>query len=301
MTYIPNFFIVGAPKSGTTALFEYLRHHPNIYIPPLKEPHYFAKDFINYPSIKTETEYLALFKKCNSNHIAIGEASVWYLYSDVAIANIYKFNPNAKIIAMLRNPIDLAYSMHMQNLFNHNENEQDFEKAWALQNTRALGNKIPRGCRAEQILQYKELASLGRQVERLLSIFPREQVKLIYFDDFIENTKQIYEEVLDFLDLPTDNRKNFPRINESKTHRLKLLGELTQTPPTPFVWISRFLRNNLGIEILGPLNWIRNLNSKPEKRPTLNDNITSQLQQEFAEDIHLLEKLTGRNLTKWLA
>ena len=297
---IPNFFIVGAPKAGTTSLYEYLRNHPNIYMPIEKEPHYFAKDFPNYPSIKTETDYLKLFNDCSSNHYAIGEASVWYLYSDVALKLIYEFNPNAKIIAMLRNPIDLAYAMHNQALYNFNEDEPDFEKAWKLQSIRAKQQQIPKGCRAYQILQYKKLASLGYQIERLFNIYPKKQIKIVFLEEFIQNKKDIYNNILNFLEVPPDGRKDFPKINESKTHKLKHIGWLTQTPPAPIIKSIRFARSHFGINVNRPLAWIRKLNDKPNSRKALSPEFRKHLLESFQHDTAKLSSLLDKNLEGWL-
>ena len=98
----PDFFIVGAPKCGTTALYEYLRPHPNVFMSTVKEPHFFAKDLGSYPHIKTDEEYAALFAGANEQHLRVGEASVYYLRSAVAIPNIREFNPDARLIAMFR-------------------------------------------------------------------------------------------------------------------------------------------------------------------------------------------------------
>jgi hypothetical protein len=297
---IPNFFIVGAPKAGTTALFTYLREHPNIYMPMDKEPHYFAKDFPDYPSVKTEDEYLKLFKHCTSNHKAIGEASVWYLYSEVAIKLIYEFNPSAKIIAMLRNPIDLAYAMHNQAIYNYNEDEPDFEKAWKLQSIRAKQQRIPQGCRAHQILQYKKLSSLGYQVERLFNIFPHEQIKILFLEEFIQNMSETYEGVLKFLEVPPDGRIDFPKVNQSKTHRSKYIGWLTQTPPKPIIHTVRFARNHLGLNINRPLRWIRHMNDKPKIRKELSPEFRKELVKSFQHDTKKLSLLLNKNLEEWL-
>ncbi len=153
----PNFFIVGAPKSGTTALSDYLRDHPNIFFSEPKEPHYFAQDFEKYRLTKTLEEYLSLFDESTPNHLAIGEGSVFYLFSSVALKKIYEFDPQAKIIVMLRNPVDLVYSFHSQQLFSADEDEQSFEKAWRLQGVRQQGKHIPRKNRNTNFLNYASI------------------------------------------------------------------------------------------------------------------------------------------------
>ncbi len=127
MAVTPNFFIVGAPKCGTTALYEYLRPHPSIFMPRHKEPHYFASDLGTYPFIKTLDDYRRLFDGAGPQHLRVGEASVYYLRSTTAIANIRAFNPDAKLIAMFRNPVEMVHSLHSQLLYVAEENESDFE------------------------------------------------------------------------------------------------------------------------------------------------------------------------------
>jgi hypothetical protein len=128
----PNFFIVGAPKCGTTALYEYLRLHPNIFMPQYKEPHSFATDLGAYPLIKSPDAYAELFRDACGRHLRVGEASVYYLRSSTAIANIHDFDPEAKIIALFRNPVDLVHALHAQLLYVGEEVVPDFEAAWRL-------------------------------------------------------------------------------------------------------------------------------------------------------------------------
>src|SRR5690349_11034979 len=139
----PNFFIVGAPKCGTTALYEYLRHHPNIFLPKVKEPHFFATDLGAYPSVKTMDQYLGLFHDSNEAQVRIGEASVYYLRSDTALPKIREFNPAAHIIAMFRNPVEMVHALHSQLLYVGIEDVPDFEAAWRLQDPRSRGLHIP--------------------------------------------------------------------------------------------------------------------------------------------------------------
>jgi hypothetical protein len=228
----PNFFIVGAPKCGTTSLGIYLRKHPNVFFCPIKEPNFFCEDFPGIRLVKTQNEYLRLFSKASLDHIAIGEASTRYLWSSVAIRRIYEFDSRSKIIIMLRNPIDLVYSFHSQCIYSLVENEKDFKKAWKLQERRAAGYDIPTLC-VEQAahLQYKNCGMIGEQVRRVFNIFPRDQVRIFLFEDFINNTLDIYKETLCFLGLRTDGRNYFPRLNESKRHKSLFLAKITDVRP----------------------------------------------------------------------
>jgi hypothetical protein len=147
---IPNFFIIGAPKCGTTSMSEYLRSHPNIYFSTPKEPYYFCRDIIKpLPhSVQTEGQYLTLFAKADKCHQAIGEGSVYYLYSNEAVQKIRSFNPEARLIVMVRDPIDMLHSLFHQNIVNGTENAPDFPTAWKWQEDRLRGEKLRIFCTA---------------------------------------------------------------------------------------------------------------------------------------------------------
>lgn len=296
----PNFFIVGAPKCGTTALSDYLKEHPNIYFSEPKEPHYFAQDFENYRLTKNLEEYLSLFDESTPNHTAIGEGSVFYLFSSVALKKIYEFDPQAKIIVMLRNPVDLVYSFHSQLLYSADEKEKDFEKAWRLQELRQQGKQIPSKCRETAFLQYAAMGKLGEQVERLFTVFPPEQIKIIWFEDFVKSTKEVYDNVINFLGVPEDNRTDFIRINENKTHKLEVVGSFSQKPPALLSNIALKTKDILGIERLYILDTIRSLNTKVSSRKTLRNDLRAELIEEFADDIKKLSQLLNKDLNHWL-
>src|SRR5687767_9314014 len=139
----------------------------------IKEPHFFAQDLGTYPRIQRPDEYAAMFAPATEAHQRVGEASVYYLRSTVAIPNIREFNPDARLIAMFRNPVDMVYSFHSQLLYVAEESERDFETAWRLQERRARGLDLPPRSRGAFLLQYAELGRFGTQVERMLSAFPR--------------------------------------------------------------------------------------------------------------------------------
>ena len=296
----PNFFVVGAPKCGTTALSEYLREHPNVFISEPKEPHYFTFDFEQYRVTKTWSEYLNLFSSSTSEHIAIGEGSVFYLCSSVALEKIKEYDPQAKIIVMLRNPVDMIYSFHSQLVFTADENEKNFEKAWRLQKTRQQGKQIPSQCREPAFLQYAEMGKLGQQIEKLQAVFPTEQVKIVLFEDFVKSTKNVYDEVLQFLAVPNDKRTEFIRINENKSHKMGAIGNFTAKPPALLTNVALKARDMLGIKELGILDTIRSFNTKVAAREPLSDSLRSEMIEEFTPDIQKLARLIERDLSHWL-
>jgi hypothetical protein len=296
----PNFFIVGAPKCGTTALYEYLRPHPNVFLPSVKEPHFFAKDMGGYPRIKTMEEYSALFADSTEAHRRVGEASVYYLRSSVAIPNIRGFNPEAKLIAMFRNPVDMVYSLHGQLVYVSEESETDFETAWRLQERRSRGLDLPPRIRSPLLVQYRDIGRLGTQAQRLLSCFPASQVKLILFDDFAAAPQQVYDEVIDFLELPHDGRRDFPRINESKRARLDWLRRLSRKPPPTLRDAFLKFKQAVGPErIAAAKRKIVALNTVRERRRPLSPQFRAELVQTFKEEVVLLSRLLDRDLSHW--
>ncbi|MEB3887041.1 sulfotransferase [Lyngbya sp. CCY1209] len=293
----PNFFIVGAAKCGTTALSNYLSEHPNIYISRPKEPRFFAEEF-QLPDIKTWEQYLSLFEDADGK-LAIGEASVHYLCSATAIEKIYHYKPDAKIIVMLRNPVDVVYSYHSQLVFNQDENEVDFEKAWRLQDARQRGEHLPPLAKNSQALQYRMIGKLGSQVEKLLSFFSPEQVKIILFDDFQKSTKCVYEEVLSFLEVPSDNRSDFPRINANKKYKNAWLARLTDQTPPAFLNVINRVKKAVGLKKIGIVNAIRKMNYKEYQRHPLMPTFRSELVDEFREEVIKLENILNQDLGHW--
>ena len=289
MTRIPNFFIIGAPKCGTTAMSEYLRNHPNIFISEPKEPHYFSTDIQTRHAIRKLDDYLACFKLATENHDAIGDASVAYLSSKTAVFDILKFNADSRFLVMLRNPVELAYSWHSEALYNSYEVEKDFEKAWRLQDDRIRGRYVPRICTDVKLLIYREVAALGSQMERLLQLVPKKQVHVIFFDDFKTDTKGVYEGVLQFLGLPPDNQFSFPIINDSKAVR----------SPTIMFFSHLVARVKKQLGISKGLGILEKINVQRKPRPIMSDSLRKELVEYFRPEVVKLEQLLGRDLSAW--
>lgn len=299
----PDFFIVGAPKCGTTALSQYLGEHPSVFMSFPKEPHYFAEDMPKMRYVNNLNDYLKLFSNAGSDVARVGEASVWYLYSDAAIRNIFEFNPDSKIIVMLRNPVDMIYSMHSQAKMTLDEDIDDFRKAWDAREHRRAGRMIPKRCREPKNLQYGEIGKLGAQVERLLDVFPTKQVHFINFDDFRTKTRDCYESVLGFLQVQSDGRTEFQRINENKQHKLGVLAKFTQATPTTLVNLAMSVKRMLRIERLSVLDEIRSFNTDMSSRPPLDDVFRSELCAYFEADtrklLGLVDEDTGVSVLNW--
>lgn len=296
----PNFFIVGAPKCGTTALSEYLRTHRQIFISQPKEPHFFANDLPGYQAGRTLAEYLLLFHDAKNDHLCIGEASVYYLFSKVAIENILLFNPQAKFIVMLRNPIKMVYSLHSQLLYSRNENIKSFEDAWNMQEERCDGKNIPKTCTDPSVLQYKKVGMLGEQLERLLKIVGnRDKIHIIFFDDFISDTKISYMQTLHFLGVDQDDRNSFPVVNPNSSHRIAALGRFYVNTPAWLGRIVSFSKKMTRVERYNISDRIAKINTSNRERVPISVKFTERLKETFANDISQLEKITGRDLRCW--
>ena len=297
----PNLFIIGAPKSGTTALYRYLSSHPNIYMCTPKEPHYFANDLNGFNFVKSLDEYQSLFKGKNKNHKIIGEASVWYLYSENALENIYNYNKEAKIIVMLRNPIDLFTSLHQNFLYNGYEDKEDLKEAWDCQANRRLGEDIPQHCPDPKLLQYKRVLNLGDQVEKLCLIFPKKQIKFIVFDDFIEQTRNTYQSILSFLNVQYDNKVDFPIINQSKESKIKILNSYLLNPPKNIKKIWSLSKKIFGNNIVKLADKIILINTKKIiHKNNINLDFAKEIKKQIKPDVDKLSAIINRDLSLWL-
>jgi hypothetical protein len=299
----PNTFILGAPKCGTTALSEYLREHPRAFLSQPKEPHYFCGDFDYYyaPGQRSEDHYLRLFAAATDEHLAVAEASVWYLYSSDAARNIAAFDPAARAIVMLRSPVELVPSLHSQLLYMLDEDEPDPARAWELQEPRSRGERLPPRVRVPAFLQYGEAARLGAQLARVYESLPREQVLTIVFDDLREDAGAVYRRTLEFLALPDDGRSHFPRVNENKVHRAEAVARFTQRPPTALVSVARGVKRVAGVERLGVLERVRRGNRQVMRRRPIDPGFAAELRDHFRDDVGELGELIGRDLGGWVS
>jgi hypothetical protein len=231
---VPDFFLVGQPKSGTTALYEMLRAHPQLYMPELKEPVFMASDVLaglTRPSVrarpKTLEEYLSLFDAARPDQ-RVGEASSLYLWSRTAATNIATLQPGARIIAILREPASFLRSLHLQMLQDRSEDERDLGQALALETDRRRGAHIPPGCPRPEALFYSTYVSYVDQLRRYHSLFPREQVLVLIYDDFRADNEATVRSVLRFLEVDDAVGTNVTDANPSVRLRSRQLEDVLQ-------------------------------------------------------------------------
>jgi len=296
----PNFFIAGGPKCGTTAMSGFLKTHPDIFISEPKEVNFFADDMPKIKFVNNLKDYHNLFKKATDKKI-VTDASIFYLYSDTAIKKIYDYNPEAKFLVMLRNPMEMVPSFHSQILFTDEEDTPEFEKAYRLEDKRKKGKKIPKLNRVPKLLYYSEIAKYGKQLQILKQYFPESQIKVILFDDFKKSNRESYLEVLEFLELDDDGRVEFPRINDSKKAKSKFLNKIINRPPSFTQPIARFLRKILNKPRLGIRSSLSKLNRAKTVNQSLNEDMKLKLNKEYRNDIIKLQKIINRDLSIWIS
>ncbi len=231
----PNFFIVGAPRCGTTAMYEYLRQHPEIFMPLRKEPHFFGSDLIITPKFFDYTqnmkEYLGLFAAAQ-NEKRLGEASPIYLVSRLAAAEIKEFSADAKIIIMLRDPVDMMHSLHAHAVYAGGENIEDFESALDAEEDRKRGLRVPKGNGLADSLFYREVAKFSEQVGRYFQVFGRENVHIIIYDDLRDDTAGVYRETLRFLGVNPDFQ---PPLNSPWRRRRRSIAKGGRASVRPYI------------------------------------------------------------------
>ena len=291
----PDFFIVGAPKCGTTAIYAYLKGHPEIFLPNCKEPHFFGAD-IPHPRRLTPEEYISLFAEARDEK-RLGEASISYLFSQVAATEIREFNPSSRIIIMLRNPVEMLYSWHSQLLFLGIENVSDFERALNLEEKRKQGLCRPDPDVAPQAYYYREVVRYTPQVRRYLDTFGRERVHIIIFDDLRSDRVRVFRETLRFLAVTDDFQAELKVVNPNKVVRSGNLQTFLRQPP-PFVQaLARALMPRRVREVL--YDRARRLNTSYKPRPPMDPELKKRLRAEFAPDVEELGALLGRDLSQW--
>ena len=285
----PNFFIVGAPKCGTTAWHAYLSSHPDIAFARGKEPHFFNTDMPGFRWTRTEPEYLDLFRDAGGA-AAVGEASVQYLASRAAAANIAEFAPDARILVFLRDPVSFLKSYHNQLLLNMDEDIADFAAAWQA-SADIASRRLPPDCRDRALLDYRAAASFGAQLARYMDHFAPGQILVMDIADWKDDPRAAYLAILRSLGLPDDGRTEFPRVHEGKSVASSTVARLTQRPPGWALAMARGLRRLTGRDRLGLANRLRQANYRKGYGTAPSDRADAEIRASLAEDQALLARL----------
>jgi len=309
---LPNFFIVGAAKSGTTSLYNYLRQHPQIYLPPVKEVYFFATDIDNNKfrpdyardvnininkwlesGMKTELfqafisdweKYKRIFQFAAGKK-AVGEMTNAYLYSTQAAKNISQKFPDAKIIMILRNPVERLFSHYLMDLRTGYEAEnflpslkKDMSsevKGWGISNL------------------YLELGMYHEQVKRYLDNFPAEQVKIFLYNDFKKDAGLVLKEISRFLEVDSSFQFDISRSYNTAS-----------VPKTK--WLGKFVQRNRGINFLKsrlPKQWntrLKKILFTSRNKPEMTGEERKFVADLYKEDIKKLSLLINTDLSSWM-
>lgn len=311
---LPNFLVVGAAKCGSTSLYHYLRQHPDVYMSPLKEPNHFSTDidpaffspeyklhekqknldikkYVNSEVLAEEWEayvheredYKKLFRFAG-NKKAIGEISNTYLFSKVAAENIHAEFPDMKIVMILRQPAERAYSHYLANL-RDGKTILPFREEMLADDAKPIhGWGISHG--------YYEFGLYYDQVKRYLDIFPRNQVLILFNEDLKSDNQKVMEELFTFIGVKADVMLNYnERYNEAKVPKsARLVKFLTDTG------LKRRVFRTLPESVQGK---VKEAFFSKDPVPKMSEDDRNWMTSRYREDIRKLETLLGRNLRHW--
>ncbi|WP_301387509.1 sulfotransferase domain-containing protein [Thalassolituus sp. UBA2590] len=219
-------FLIGAPKTGTTAIAHYLEEHIMVDFCSVKEPNFFSSDLVGGDRAAADLcEYHRLYE--NDGRIRV-EASTTYLYSDYAITKILEINPNAKFIVGIRNYVDLAQSQYKQMLKVGFEDKYRFQSAWDLSTKRKKGLCIPSSCTIPVDIQYDEIISLGKYVETVVDRVGSEKVFIYKYEDLNADFNKVFGDILEFIGLPVQEIEVVERKNPTLVPHSLLLSRFIQ-------------------------------------------------------------------------
>lgn len=287
----PDFFIVGAAKCGTSSLYAYLKQHPQVYMSPNKEPHFFSqiepgadRRYVIPRTVASEDEYLNLFREANGA-IAIGEASPSYLWDEAAAYRMRDKIPEARIIIVLRDPIERAFSHYLMNVREGTQNLPFYEALLEDQ------NRPVKGWTSSNL--YVELGQYASQVERYINFFGRERVCVILSDELKRDTEAALRRAANFLHVDEEPVSD---IKSEKTYN-------SYSPPPSgaiktFIVRSSWIRSLARTVVPQKVRWeIRDkVLSKPMDKPEMDQRSVEMLRQVYEPDVSRLEELLGRGL-----
>lgn len=280
----PNFFIVGAPRCGTTSMYTYLKQHPEIWVSIAKEPHFFGSDLSPMPgTIREESLYLELFAGAGDRP-CVGEGSVWYLSSERAPHEIRTFAPDARILILLRDPVQMAHSLYSLYSRTGNEDLPTFEEALAAEPERREGRRIPAGAYFPEGLLYTDAARNAAKVERYFEVFGRENVHCVLFEDFTRDTAAVYRRTLEFLGVDPGFEAELDPQRASQRVRMQAILQLRRAPEE--------VRRRMQFKEMKQ-------HESAAPRARLSEELTARLRDLFAEDVTRLGELLGRDLGAW--
>ncbi len=293
-TRAPDFFLVGAPKCGTTAMHAYLRRHPQVFLPAQKELHYYGSDLHGLPTTLRPDQHDALFEGAGEAD-RVGETAIWALYSREAAREIKAAHPGARIVIMLRDPVEMMYAQHSEYLYQAIEDIGSFPLALEAEPGRRSGRFPPPAPYPAAIYFYRAIAMFSEQVERYLATFWEGRVHILLQEDLRHDPASVNRGLLSFLGVDPASAPDFPVINVNKRVRSVAFQQLLYNPTRPG---RRLLRRMFPFPaarrrlVDAAVGW--NVVRTP-RRP-LSRGLRQRLQAEFAPEVDRLGRLLGRDL-----
>jgi hypothetical protein len=298
---MPNFLIIGAAKGGTTSLHEYFKQHPQIFMSKVKEPCFFAlegkkvllggpgKTPPTRPWVTDLAQYQALFDEVTTE-TAMGEASVLYLYHPDAPGNIHRHVPDMKLIAILRNPVERAYSSFC---FMHERGREplaDFAQALADEPRRIRENW-------DHIWHYKQMGFYGEQLQRYFDRFDRSQIKVYLYEEFNRDNQAVIHDIFTFLGVdPTFVPNTSLRYHQSGMAKSKATQALLIKPSRIRSYLAAVLNR-----LPAPVQQVyAQYKAQALVKPALPAEVRQQLIDDYRDDILHLQSLLKIDLSHWL-
>lgn len=283
----PNLFIIGAPKCGTTTLAFWMKQHPQVFVPNVKEPNFFNHDHAARQRV-SQASYLRLYSKTPRNASYAVDASVWYLYSNIAVKSILEFNPDSRFLVCLRNPVEMAVSLYVQLLESLQEDAPDFETAWRLQQKRQRNECLPSTCEHPERLQYGSICSLGTQLDRLYKQVANDRIHTILLDDLAGRPATEWTRLCSFLQIDDVPPKEWRVANPASMPRFRLVSLIIKA--------GGKAKRRLGI-------WhsfgAKRLNTRRIEKPSITPELRAELEEYFEGEIVKIEKRLSRSLDSW--
>lgn len=289
-----NFIGIGAEKCGTTWIADMLKQHPEIFIPKQKELHYFNEKFVENPTINNPdynrdlSWYKSFFKNNNRNtNIKMGEICPSYLWDKKAAKNIFNFNPKIKLIIILRNPADRTYSQYL----------------YYLQRGAIPQKKLSELLKDKKYQYLIERSMYYSQIKKYFDLFPKKNIKILFYEDLRKNPEKILEDIEKFLKIKRYIPKNLnagsnvtgiSRFNKFNNLTFRIRNFLIEKNMKKILSISRFIGLSRFVEK------IRNDYKKNYKnKPQMDKKSIIKLKKKFSKDIDALEKLLKKDLSHW--
>lgn len=296
----PNLFIVGAQKSGTSALAAWLGQHPNVCMSFPKEPGFLAFGENGYPYrdgygnpapasqyvVSDERAYLDLFAQATPQQWVSGEASTWYFALPGMARKIKAYNPDAKIIVILRNPVERAYSAWCHARSDRLEPCESFAAA--------LAQEAQRG-EVEFLLRYQRMGLYSEALTEYQGVFPTTQLLVLFYDDVRSDPLAVWRKVCAFLGIDDAHTPAFEhRYNRSGQPRNRFVHSLLRSHR-----LKRIVRAVLPHRLaMRAKQRVENVNL--EQFPVMDESSRAALREYYRRDILQLSQLTNRNLATWL-